>query len=113
MLFFVREYADDAEIKINLLKKQQLINPIILPTILKDKGLDANRQWYLFEEIRPLCFGIDSKDVVCPKPSIPKPVIVMKEERDKLRKCSYCKETGHDRSSSGKIICPLSLSNKI
>ncbi|KAJ8309819.1 hypothetical protein KUTeg_011684 [Tegillarca granosa] len=110
---FVREYADDVEIKINLLKKQHLINPIILPTILKAKGLDANRQWNLFEEIRPLCFEIDSKDVVCPKPSIPKPVIVMKEERDKLKKCSYCKETGYDRSSSGKIICPLSLSIKI
>ncbi|KAJ8297607.1 hypothetical protein KUTeg_024138 [Tegillarca granosa] len=88
---FVREYADDAEIKINLLKKQQLINPIIIPTILKAKGLDANRQWYLFEEIIPLCFGIESKDVVCPKPSIP--VIVMKEERDKLRKCNFVEDT--------------------
>ncbi|KAJ8310578.1 hypothetical protein KUTeg_012443 [Tegillarca granosa] len=47
---FVREYADNADIEINLFKKQ-FIDPIIVPTVLKANGSDANRQWYLFQEI--------------------------------------------------------------
>jgi hypothetical protein len=48
------------------------------------------RQWYLYQEIRPLCY--DNKDITCPKPTVPKPEITIVEHVDKTRKCSYCYE---------------------
>lgn len=53
---FVREYADNAEIEMNLFKKQQFIDPIIASTVLKANESNANRQWYLFQEIGHFLF---------------------------------------------------------
>ncbi|CAG2200673.1 unnamed protein product [Mytilus edulis] len=103
---FVREYCDNDEKQFRLLKNRVVINPLSEPTELpKKKGLDAMRQWYLYQEIRPLCYG--SKDITCPKPTIPKPEITVIEDRDNTRKCSYCKKTGHETSRNGKLLCPL------
>ena len=42
-----------------------------LPAVLPQKGLDAKRQWYLYEAIRPFCmFG--TEDLVAPAPTVPK-----------------------------------------
>ncbi len=43
----------------------------VLPDIVAPKGLDAKRQWYLYDKIRPFC--TDGKDTTCPLPSCSKP----------------------------------------
>jgi hypothetical protein len=52
-----------------------------MPSELPRKGLDAMRQWYLYQEIRPLCYG--NKDITCPKPTVPKPERTIVEHVDK------------------------------
>ncbi|KAJ8317352.1 hypothetical protein KUTeg_005256 [Tegillarca granosa] len=37
-----------------------------------------------FQEIRPFCFGTDDKDVLSPKPSVPKPVLSLKRTEKNL-----------------------------
>jgi len=44
----------------------------LLPTAIPSKGLDLQRQWYLYEQIREFCKP-DTQDLVCPRPSFPKP----------------------------------------
>ena len=44
-----------------------------LPDIIQPKGLDAKRQWYLYEKIRPFCIEEKNKDKTCPLPSCPNP----------------------------------------
>ena len=44
-----------------------------LPKVVKPKGLDAQRQWYLYEQVRPFCHSNLAKDLTCPKPTVPKP----------------------------------------
>jgi hypothetical protein len=44
------------------------------------------RQWYLYQEIRPLCYG--NKDITCPKPTVPKPEITIVEHVVKTMKCN-------------------------
>jgi hypothetical protein len=43
-----------------------------------------------------------NKDITCPKPTVPKPERTIVEHVDKTRKCSYCKETGHEKSRNGE-----------
>jgi hypothetical protein len=58
-------------------------------------------KWLKYQEIRPLCYG--NKDITCPKPTVQKPEITIVEHVNKTRKCSYCKETGHEKSRNGEI----------
>ncbi|KAJ8300396.1 hypothetical protein KUTeg_021915 [Tegillarca granosa] len=67
---FVREYASDCEVKVNLFKKCISPQSISLPSVLVPSGLDPVRQWYLYHEIRPCCHS--NKDITCPKPTVPK-----------------------------------------
>jgi hypothetical protein len=41
------------------------------------------------------------------QPTVPKPERTIVEHVDKTRKCSYCKETGHEKSRNGEILCPM------
>ncbi len=43
------------------------------PSEITPPGLDAKRQWYLFDEIRQFCSTNLAKDITCPKPLVPKP----------------------------------------
>ena len=43
-----------------------------LPQIVEPPGLSADRQWYLYEKIRPFC-DEDFKDITCPLPLVPRP----------------------------------------
>ena len=97
---YVRKYATYLETSINVLNSKdhrfQELYPQ-LPEVIPMKGLDAQRQWYLFEEVAPFC----SNTEVCPKPSCLKPVIKVDTQGasslsndSKKRKCSHCKKTG-------------------
>ena len=103
-IVFVKEYCDSLEKEFRLLKKRVVIDSS-MPSELPRKGLDAMRQWYLYQEIRALCYG--NKDITCPKPTVPNPEITIVEHVDKTRKCSYCKETGHEKSRNGEILGPM------
>ena len=71
--------------EIKLLKNGVTVQLTVLPDITVNPGLDAARQWYLYDEVRPCC---PSKiiDNVCPKPTVPRPVLVVKEEEKEKRK---------------------------
>ncbi|XP_053378951.1 uncharacterized protein LOC123554942 [Mercenaria mercenaria] len=65
---FVKDYNFSIETEINILRQGVDIagkfpNRITIPE------LDACRQWYLYNEIAPLC----DNSSVCPKPAVPKP----------------------------------------
>ena len=108
----MRQYATDQESSINVLRNKDHRFPelcAVLPELIPVIGLDAQRQWYLFEEVAPYC----SNTVVCPRPECPKPVVKLETQTDsklahdiKKRKCSHCKQLGHCMSKGGKIKCP-------
>lgn len=80
----VRSYADDVEREIKLLKTGVTVQQTVLPDITINPGLDAARQWYLYDEVRPCCPS-QIMDKVCPKPAVPKSVLVVKEEKKKKK----------------------------
>ena len=44
-----------------------------MPPIVEPQGMSAERQWYLYDKIRP--YSSDkAKDLTCPLPSVPTPV---------------------------------------
>ena len=50
----VKEYTDTEESEIKPMKGGQIqIDSETLPDTIIPKGLDAARQWYLYDEIRP------------------------------------------------------------
>lgn len=49
------------------------VNKVLPLKSIKPAGFTSQRSWYLYEEIRPLCFKESSKDLVAPKPKYPKP----------------------------------------
>jgi hypothetical protein len=100
-IVFVKEYCDSMEKEFRLLKTRVVIDSSI-SSELPRKGLDDMRQGYLYREIWPLCF--DNKAITGPKPTVPKPEITIVELFDKTRKCSYCKQTGHEKSRNGKFF---------
>ena len=84
-----------------------------LPDIIPPKGLDLERQWYLYEHIREYCSNDESKDLTCPLPasplsqgpitsrqsSPPDNVRVPKARATDIapaRKCRICHKTGHN-----------------
>ena len=71
---FVKEHADSEEETINLMKftPPWAPDPTVLSSLVLPKGLSAERQWYLYESIRPFCPDRD-KDTTCPLPDVPRP----------------------------------------
>ncbi len=69
---FVKKYSDSEEVSINCLKNTDF-DCSLLPEPLVPKGLDAKRQWYLYEHIRPFCPTVLQADLTCPSPEVPKP----------------------------------------
>ena len=71
-----RKFANSDDVKFQLLKKGINVSSFSssdLPPIVTPKGLDAQRQWYLYEQIRPFCHSNLAKDITCPKPTVSKP----------------------------------------
>ena len=69
---FVRGQSDTPQVTHNIPKEPWPPDITELPDIVPPRGLSAERQWYLHEQIRPFCPD-DDKDSVCPLPSVPKP----------------------------------------
>ena len=66
---YVKEYANSPEKAIHTFRipSDQMPDEIIPP------GIDAQRQWYLYEQIRQFCGSNLAADLICPEPQIPKP----------------------------------------
>ena len=63
---YVKEHADTAEVRMDLNKSSTPWVPDKdeLPSVVSPKGLSAERQWYLYDHIRPFCPDSD-KDITC------------------------------------------------
>ena len=73
-MVYVKEHADTEEIEIDLMKTTPhwSPDPKELPSMVSPKGLSAEWQWYLHDNIRHFCPNGD-KDITCPLPGVPKP----------------------------------------
>ena len=56
-------------------KEFRLLQKRVVIDRVTKKGQDTMRQWYLYQEIRPLCY--DNKYVTCSKSTVPKPEITI------------------------------------
>lgn len=116
---FVRERSDTPENKLNILKEPWSPDPTVLPDVIPPRGLSPDRQWYLYEQIRPFC-PVEDMDSVCPLPSVPKPgsrqcTPVPDQAEDlatpppkRQRVCGICREAGHNRRKcpNSEVIVP-------
>ena len=111
-LVMVRQYSNTDEISINILRiDHQAILMAEAPQLLPGKGLDPQRQWYLYEQIRPFCKSTLSADFTCPEPTVLKPGRLVAVAPSNLpvpptgtaskRKYSACGVPGHT-----KRTCP-------
>ena len=69
---FVRERSDTVEQDIDLLKEPWTPNADTKPDVIPPKGLNPDRHWYVYEQIRPFCPPND-QDTTCPRPTVPRP----------------------------------------
>lgn len=67
-----RFYIDDEQATTTQMLKANSVPIHSMPTIIPPEGLSSQRQWYLYENIREFCKD-ECKDLVCPKPDVPKP----------------------------------------
>lgn len=70
---FLKEYSTEAEVSHAILETTTVVDPTVLPSEIVGKGLNLERQWYLYEKIRILCHSNLGRDITCPKPSQAKP----------------------------------------
>ncbi len=111
---FVKERSDaTSETVHHLLKHPWTPDPHELPNVVLPKGLPAERQWYLYEKIRPYC-SYETKDVTCPLPIVPRPTSRRgtpasppasppdsPQPPAKKRRCGICRQEGHNST-----VCP-------
>ncbi len=115
----VKKYSDSSETSINCLKNpnDKSIDSSLFPEVLEPKGLDAKRQWYLYEQIRQFCPSNLQADFTCPKPEVPKPMaddttqrsVPQPNPREVNRKRKHPPVTD---SSSSKSQLPQKVSRK-
>ncbi|XP_064383600.1 uncharacterized protein LOC135332176 [Halichondria panicea] len=108
----VKVRSDSAETKYELLKQPWTPDPQTLPDKVPPRGLSSERQWYLYEKIRPFC-PFESQDVTCPLPTAPRPTSrhgtpattppppESSQPPAKKRRCGLCRQEGHVRT-----VCP-------
>ena len=113
-----KEVSDGVEVEYDLLKDPSWKPSVAeLPDTVKPKGLNAFRQWYLYEKIRQYC-SERSRDTTCPLPSTCRPATPStpigsrspspSREEDlsdstqlppakKQRICGTCGQSGHNK----------------
>ena len=65
-----KQYSDSVGIPVNIIKVTNWEpSPFVLPSTIVPKGLSADRQWYLYDIIRPYCEEY-SADTTCPLPTV-------------------------------------------
>ena len=67
---FIKKFSSSPEEEINIVRKK--IPLTYFPEEISPKGLDAQRQWYLYDHIRQFCSCNLSADLACPMPSVPR-----------------------------------------
>jgi hypothetical protein len=52
-IVLVRDYASSDEISITMMKSGTMhsLQPAQIPVVIPQKGLDAQRQWYLYQKV--------------------------------------------------------------
>ena len=78
-----KEFANSDDVKVQILKKGINISSIHssgLPCIVTPKGLDAQRQRYLYEQVRPFYHSNLARDITCPKPTVTKPSVIYRRK---------------------------------
>ena len=112
---FVREFADDQEVELRLLKMGHQLTKEVLPATLSPTGLSREREIYLYEHIRPFC-QLEYRDLTCPVPQDFQRQENEMEQHDMdvapksgKRLCSHCRLPGHTKTKRGKITCPKLL----
>ena len=68
-IVYYKAFVNSEEYKKNLLKKATILPPSDLPAKVTPNGLDAERQSYLFKEIRRFCKP-GTEDLVAPSPDL-------------------------------------------
>lgn len=66
---YLREYSTEPEVPTTILMSTPMFDNTLLPSRVLPKGLDLDRQWYLYDKIRILCHSNLSRDITCPEPS--------------------------------------------
>ena len=67
-----KDYSDSPGTPITILKQPWTPKSTKLPPIITPSGLSPEREWYLFDKIRPFCER-RYQDITCPMPSVPRP----------------------------------------
>lgn len=67
-----KEFADSQERAFSLLRNGVHIEAGVMPHEVHSPGLDADRQWYLYDNIRQYFRSDPAKDKTCPLPKIAK-----------------------------------------
>ena len=65
----MKEYSGSEVVEFEMLKDDWFPSSTELPEVITPRGLSADRQWYLYDEIREFCPGY-CQDVVCPLPEV-------------------------------------------
>lgn len=83
------------EMKLKLEKSNSLV-------ITEPEGFSLHRSWYLYEEVRSLCMKEESKDLLAPQPTEPKPKKIKKETKE--MKVAKEKENDSVKTKSTKKV---------
>ena len=102
---FLRLYSDSDETQHCILKSGCASLTTGMPEKTAISVMSLERQWYLFEQIRPHCKSTLAADLTCPKPSLPKPTqrpvtatnSGVPSELGRKRKCTICQVPGHTK----------------
>ena len=71
---YARLLASSAEEMFNVLRNPGVLDTAALPEKITPAGLPLQRQWYLYEQIAPLCSSRLAASLTCPKPTRAKAV---------------------------------------
>ena len=114
---YYKRHSDEEEVKFNFLKRTApwSADPTEYPVQITPKGLSAERQWYLYDQICEFCPEED-QNITCPEPTVPRPTSRVgtpvndpmdggdEEETSspqlpptkKIQRCGTCRREGHN-----------------